>query len=153
MINKAKVENLADGLRVLIETQKSTSTLVPGASIREVGGVTKEMIATTLLCLVDEVGELAKELGYKPWKPVDIDNDKVKDEFADILAFLGLTTYYISALTGLTPEDLAEAYRRKTQENIRRFIGASENRSYLGVSNDSNYAAWLLAATERDDSE
>jgi NTP pyrophosphatase (non-canonical NTP hydrolase) len=143
IINDETKKFLSEGLEVLASTQEATSRLVPGASSEY--GVTDAMLSLVCFCLIDEIGELAKELGYKPWKPIMVDNEKVADEFADVLAFFGLMTHYILEVTGLTPEDLADAYREKTVRNIERFTGASElDSDYGGVSDDLDYASELL---------
>lgn len=143
MISPTTKSYLELGLSVLASTQENTSLLVPGAAVEN--RPTPDQIALYMLCLVDELGELAKEMGYKTWKPMEIDNERVADEFADVLAFFGLITHYVMELTGLDEKDLAEAYRAKTFRNIERFLGEShKDPDYKGVTNFVAYARNLL---------
>lgn len=113
--------NIYLGLRSLAETQYLVSGQLPGAL-----EPTKENFAVYALSLHDEIGEFVRELGWKPWKKdFDIDRTRVADEFADILAFLGLFIHYLDRL-GISPSDLARQYREKSEVNIRRMHGEVE---------------------------
>lgn len=81
-------------------------------------------VATFSFAMVDEVTELAKELGWKPWKSAQVhDRERILDEYADVVAFFGTLTNLVMRATGATAEDLAEAYARKTEVNRSRFRG------------------------------
>lgn len=69
-----------------------------------------------------EVAEFVNELPWKVWKKKDPDLDRVVDEFADVLHFLG-TFVSLLDLMGMTPETLATAFQTKWDENQRRFDG------------------------------
>ena len=84
---------------------------------------TKDAIRSYVLALFVELGEFVQELDWKPWKNgKKIDKERVADEFADILAFLGVILVHLEAL-GIDEADLAKAYRMKSVTNLRRFLG------------------------------
>ena len=122
------------GIDQLMIIQDEVSGMVPGTITPE---VTNDQVTRACFALSGEVFELAQELGWKDWK----DNpawtkeytEVVAEEFADVLAFLGLVTSLVCRRTGLTPYDLAEAYRVKTAKNIKRFEGTSGEKGYSGV--------------------
>lgn len=121
--------NLAAGLRHLAEVQRQVSAMVPDTITEE---VTNPQVTTVSFALSGEVFELAQKLGWKPWKAnyAEFTNEErsdIAEEYADILAFLGLLTNYVCQRTGLTIEDLATAYQQKTLKNIRRFNGEEGN--------------------------
>jgi NTP pyrophosphatase (non-canonical NTP hydrolase) len=63
------------------------------------------------------------ELDWKPWKRKDaLDLDKVAEEFADVLAFLGLFVVLLQHV-GLDPDMLAMAYVAKSEKNKQRLLG------------------------------
>lgn len=68
-----------------------------------------------------EVSEFVNELPWKVWKRKDPDVDRVVDEFADVLAFLG-TWVNLLGLMGISPTRLALAYAEKTRVNQARII-------------------------------
>ncbi len=116
--------SLVNGLAFLCDTQKAVSGLVPGAL-----ELSKENISVYGTALLSEVMEFINELGWKPWKNIERNHDKIVDEFADILAFLGLFVNYLDDI-GLTPDKLTEAYTAKTKENIDRFNGKYLDKGY-----------------------
>lgn len=76
------------------------------------------------MALSGEVHELAAELGWKPWKPsAEIDRAKVLDEFADVIAFFGSLAALVADATDASPEEMWEAYRKKTLVSHERFTG------------------------------
>lgn len=77
-----------------------------------------DYLAYNLYALVDEVTEMGKEVGWKPWAkdrgfvhPV-----AVCDEAVDVLHFVS----NILAACGVTGEQLEKAYRSKQDENRAR---------------------------------
>lgn len=83
-----------------------------------------EQVAVYTLALQREAQELAEELGWKPWKKLpEINRERVLDEFADVLAFLGLIATYVASVTDATPEEIALAYMRKSEVNVARLTG------------------------------
>lgn len=112
---------VAIGLQALRETQAQVSAHVEGAITPD--SPTKEQLQLYSLSLIREVTEWLDTLNWKPWKTdKELSFKRTTDEFADILAFLGLLTVYMLNL-GITPTDLADAYVNKTAENLARFNG------------------------------
>ena len=132
---------LTEGLESLIDTQTVVSGLVPGAVTPE---VTPAQIASYSLALIREVGELADELGWKPWKEQpERDLERIADEMADVLAFVGLLLIYVEH-AGVSPTDLAQAYRSKSMRNIARFFGKEDGYKDFG-SEHGITLEWLKA--------
>jgi NTP pyrophosphatase (non-canonical NTP hydrolase) len=83
-----------------------------------------DQIGTYLMALMVEVAELANELDWKPWKKdQEVDAARVRDEFADILAFTGVLVYLLNKKYGIGPDDLAAAYYDKSLANVARIAG------------------------------
>lgn len=113
LIALAGVQTIVSGM---VKDALPTDTDVPPANVLTYG-----------FAFIKEVIELMDELSWKPWKPrKPIDKVRVADEFADILAFLGLLIIYVMRLTGLTHDELAQAYLRKSDVNMARFNGEVE---------------------------
>ena len=106
------------GLKVLVDTQRDvTPKLDPMIFERPIDETTRSYILATIV----ELTELMDELDWKMWTPPKtLDKDRIADEFADILAFLGIIQWILFHRVGLTSEDLARAYKAKTKENARR---------------------------------
>lgn len=115
---------LAEGLDVLCGTQEDVSGLVPGATDTP---MTQDQVATYTLALLQEVHEFGNELGWKPWKENGFNPERAADEFADILAFLGLFIHLLDQ-SGVSPQMLADAYRKKSINNVGRFLGLPETK-------------------------
>lgn len=113
---------LAQGLKSLEDTQKLVSGMVSSALPPEGEVPSRDQIRTYFLATVVELVELMNELNWKPWKQSekDIDVVKVADEFADILAFLGVILNYLHSC-GVNTDTLAAQYARKSKVNIDRF--------------------------------
>jgi NTP pyrophosphatase (non-canonical NTP hydrolase) len=110
---------MATSLRVLC--QKQIDLWRKDRGVEGFAGNTEE-VRTISFALVAEILELANELGWKSWKPRQvIDRERVVDEWADCLAFLGTLTAYIISQVGVYPEELIRAYFVKLRENHRRF--------------------------------
>ena len=69
-----------------------------------------------------EIAELVNETPWKKWKQKPIDPDRIRDEMADVLAFLGVWLNILS-LWGITVTELALAYDEKNKRNHRRWDG------------------------------
>lgn len=120
---------LAEAIRILAETQAEVSDFVPGATNMP---ISPEQVRTYAFALISEVTELANAIGWKPWKqlgeilePVE-GRERVIDEMADILAFLGLLMYYLTEGFGITPAEIADKYHAKSMTNVARFHGKIE---------------------------
>lgn len=115
--------SVAVGLHGLAEVQAYVSSLADGALPEEGQPPTPQQVRDTILALVDEILECMHELDWKPWKRKDsIDVAKVTEEFADVLAFLGLFVVLLKHL-GINPDDLALAYAAKSEKNEQRLLG------------------------------
>jgi len=119
------VSRLAAGLSVLMITQK-------GVAKRAIPDWLKgepEYIRTTFLALIVEVVELVQLFNWKQWKDPHVFDehhlDRMANEFADMLAFLGYIILFLDDL-GVSPADLAEAYEEKTIINHARLAGDIE---------------------------
>ena len=111
--------NVLTGLLALVEAERLVNINRP-----DVGTGSPESLRQYSLALVVETAELLQELDWRAWRVGKaIDRERVADEFADILAFLGILTMDVMAQAGLTEQDLAEAFTRKTDVNIARSQG------------------------------
>lgn len=118
--------DLQRGLEYLLDIQSVTSAINPDCIPAVDELPTKDQLRTYFLAMMVETGELLQELNWKPWKKdKTIDKARVVDEFADILAFLGILITYLNRL-GMSTDDLAAAYVSKTRVNINRFLGKVE---------------------------
>lgn len=120
--------DLANGLDVLVEMQKQVSSPVPGAIPTGSAWPTKDALRTYTLAMIVEVAEWVQTTDWKPWKNKSEDAHiwdvyRTSDEFADILAFLGILLYYMEQWN-ISTEDIAAAYMRKSAENVRRINGS-----------------------------
>lgn len=115
--------NLFHGLDLLKSIQAITSDLTPNC-IPQIGDEpTKDQIRTYALAMMIEMGEFVQELNWKPWKKdKPLNEERIIDEFADILAFMGILLVYLDRL-GISMQDLAEGYIKKTNVNVSRFLG------------------------------
>lgn len=121
-------QELEHGLQVIMETQSWIADLNSnGDRIRQQGRLGPDQVSTYAFAMLDEIHELAKKLGWKPWKTQpDITPEYLEDladEFADILAFQGYLILGLNAM-GITPEMLAYAYRNKSIINKDTLSGA-----------------------------
>lgn len=87
---------------------------------------------TAALGFFVELGELVNEAKWKPWRDYGTANNeeiaRILDEAADVLHFLPWLFRNLEARFGITAGDLAEAFVRKHEVNIRRFRGEVEGR-------------------------
>lgn len=94
----------------------------------------KDVLSRYALALAIEVSEFSNELPWKTWKPgMEMDRDRVIDEFADILAFLGTWVALLKEMN-IDEATLAAAYAAKLSRNHERFNGTSGEAGYTGVS-------------------
>lgn len=114
------IDNITAALYDLGSIQSRVSSVVPGCITG--GTPTKDQIRTYGLAMMIEMAEFIQTLDWKPWKQKTIDRPVVIDEFADILAFMGIIILYLKEL-GITPLDLAQGYQKKSVTNINRFLG------------------------------
>jgi hypothetical protein len=110
------------GLRALLEMQKEVSGAF-GAIPEGDGPPGKRDFAEAALALFVEWGEFVNALEVKPWKKASRSRGAVVGEFADVLAFLGLSLVLLDR-AGMGPEALAAAYVAKSSVNLERAAGA-----------------------------
>lgn len=124
---ESEEDALEAGLAALLAVQRRVSAVDPIAMAEnEHGEPTKETLATYGFALASEVIELVKETSWRPWRDrKEVDKERFADEFADVLAFLGLWVKY-AGMFGLTPKHLAGAYARKSKVNVARLRGEVE---------------------------
>ena len=107
----------------LMEVQAAISDLVQ----EDNHAATPENIRTFFLALFVEVGECLNRLNWKPWKkPTTLDREAILDEAADMTAFWLQTCVILSDAVGATPQDILDAYLRKSAVNVARFTGKVE---------------------------
>lgn len=128
------VFQVGNGLFEMLWVQKYLSALVWDMDSPE-----NMQIGYAAFVLNGEIHELADKVGFKIWKDTpELTDDQladIADEFADIMAFLGQLMVMVCNRTGLTPADFAEAYRNKSERNLKRFLGTSGEAGYSGVAN------------------
>lgn len=117
---------VATGLMGLVECQRIVSRHVPGA----LDG-SRETITAYAYGLTEEIHEVVREIGWKPWKTPSIpDKARVIEEYADVLAFLGILTVNLAEACAVSPEEfVAQAcaqYARTSQRNVARFEHGQE---------------------------
>ena len=119
------VIDLAVGISLMMRVQDKVSQNDSMARGFE-GRPTQDQVAVCFLALADEVTELSREFGFKTWKAqprlTEEQLDKIAMETADIFAFMGIIFGWMRNI-GISPEDLAEAYIRKSGINIERLQG------------------------------
>lgn len=72
------------------------------------------------LALTIEANEFVNETPWKQWKKKPASPERMKEEFADFLAFIGCMITLMD-LYGITVDDLALSYVLKLRENRIRF--------------------------------
>lgn len=134
----ADTKDLAEGLRILKMTQSEVGKAIPGWVEGE-----PEFVRTTFLALVCELMELLQLFNWKQWKqPVDVNRDQAADEFADVLAFLGYIVIFLAGM-GVSTDDLATAYERKTIVNKKRLAGKVEGYGVRDGQSRPDSQGWM----------
>lgn len=127
---KAAVENcgmeVRIGLQALARVQSHVSSTVPGA----LDG-SRQTITNYAYALSEEVHETVREIGWKPWKEEKAANtERVVEEMADILAFLGVLTVNLAKRCNLDPDEfagmIAKQYEKTSNKNAQRFTNGRE---------------------------
>ena len=123
-------DKIEAGLHALMMIHSSTNRLVKQGDKRlsECLGE-PEVLRTYVLAAIVELTELLQEMDWKPWRDKEklMDQDKVMEEFADVLAFIGVIITILGS-HGFSTKQLADAYARKEQVNVGRFLRASEDK-------------------------
>jgi dimeric dUTPase (all-alpha-NTP-PPase superfamily) len=106
-------------LDILLELQRSARHRVEGT-----GPIGRAQIATYTVAMTDEVLELAREIGWKPWKlRAEVNHQRVLEEMADVIAFFGTWLDIVQTVTGASTEEIWSAYLEKAELNRQRFEG------------------------------
>jgi hypothetical protein len=121
-LGKALACGVGIGLTSLRDNQAIVSRPVAGAIPLPGVAIDKDALRTYILAMMIETAEFCQTLPWKPWKDGAIDKERTADEFADILAFMGVILVHLNRM-GITPAMLGEAYRKKSVVNIQRFLG------------------------------
>lgn len=120
------------GLYHLSIVQENVSGLVEDFG----GEISNDQVTRAAFALTGEVFELAQELGWKNWKdnPEMTPEQKARilEEYADVVAFFGLMTYYVLRRTEVSPREIEAAYWHKTRKNIDRLTGNTNEEGYNG---------------------
>jgi hypothetical protein len=147
-----RTAELARGLEALIWFQEWSTNIyserMPPNSGTEGGDhkvtaqrpATKEQWVMEAWALTEELHELLREVGWKPWKVTPPpDPTKVMYENADVLAFVGNILRYIVALPGasIRPHELADAFARVIQRNVARYRGQVQGYDVPGVQSST----------------
>jgi NTP pyrophosphatase (non-canonical NTP hydrolase) len=117
IFDEGATDILTQALEILVATEHLLVVNNPE------GGPTldKDAVRQYGFALCGEVHELCDELGWKDWKlPREPDYERSKDEFADVLAFLGVMVQLTNKLAGTSCAALAQQFRVKSQVNIDR---------------------------------
>jgi dimeric dUTPase (all-alpha-NTP-PPase superfamily) len=111
------------GVKGLFEIHNCTNELVmQGKSKLNDMLLEKDTVRTYVLALQVEVVEFLQTLDWKPWKNGKQESDeRVLDEFADIIAFIGVLITILKAM-GFDESDITSAYINKEQTNVVRFL-------------------------------
>jgi hypothetical protein len=115
-------ERVAGGLLQLIAVQRVISAPVIRSTDHQVN---RSYFRDYVLALYVEIGEFLNATSWKPWKfEVEVDQMQIQDEYADILAFLGIGLILLNRLyPNINPDTLAAAYIRKSRINVERAKG------------------------------
>ena len=113
-----------DGLLTIKNLHDATNRLVihNGKVLSEVLDQ-PDVLRTYVLATFVELAEFIQVLPWKPWRVSvkTVDKDKVLDEFADILAFIGVLMTILHDM-GFSTYDIASAYVNKERINVSRFV-------------------------------
>jgi hypothetical protein len=86
-----------------------------------------EDLRTYTLALFVEIGEFLQEFDWKPWRTKEARPHKAVEEFADILAFIGvLMNIMILLIPGLSIDKLVVAYMNKVSTIVERMADATK---------------------------
>lgn len=125
---------IEDGIRALRDVHIETNKIAShgeGALADVLGN--PDTIRTYVLATIIELAEFIQTLPWKPWRTSvkEIDDKKILDEFADILAFIGVLITILNNM-GYSPDQIADAYIKKEHINIDRFIENNEEKNKNG---------------------
>lgn len=115
--------DIYNGFEALSLIHRATSALVKhNNKSLDLQLTSPDVLRTYVLALMVEAGEFIQTLDWKPWRKNEGlgDLEKTADEFADIVAFVGMIMLILNDM-GLDSRELAKAYMRKEHVNVARF--------------------------------
>jgi len=116
-INDHEIEVLTQAFNIMRKVHKMSNADMGG-------GVNDKSVGTFTLALMVECAEFLQLWNWKPWKKVDkaFKELDVLDEFADILAFVGVLMTILET-KNISPQEIARAYAHKVEVNAQRMLG------------------------------
>lgn len=121
---RARALGIRQGLSALDEIHTATNKLVRHESGRLDEHLEDESVLHTyVLATIVELVEFLQTMQWKPWRVSvkEEDREHILEEFADIMAFLGVLVTVLRA-KGFSIADITNAYIRKELVNVRRFV-------------------------------
>lgn len=115
------------GLQTIILAQRAISGQVPGALDGD-----RRATVDAAYALIAEIHETVNETNWKPWKAQALPKpDRIIEEFADVLAFLGVFAINLAESCDMTPDlfvkKVAEQYYKTSFANLERFRNGVED--------------------------
>jgi hypothetical protein len=136
-INDVTRQAIEHGLATLQQVQSVVSA--PGLPADE---SPIALLRTYVLALFVELGEFINETPWKPWRKKTVHYEDAGEEFADILAFLGVILLLLpEVFPELTPQRLAAMYIDKSILNAYRIganYGTNRDTGKAGLPADAN---------------
>ena len=115
-------DTITNAFKLIRAFQRNARHIVSGT-----GEIDRHQVALYSVAMIDEVLELAREIGWKDWKPApkmdEVRAELVLREMADVIAFFGTWVDIALEVTGFAEFDLADAYLEKVAVNLDRFAG------------------------------
>ena len=126
MVVKNCHEDVYSGISMLAYVQSYVSQNVPGA----LDG-SRETVVSYMFALDEELHEIARELQWRPWRDPKIPNpDRVIEETADSMAFIGILMVNLAKACGLSLDEFCRRvsvqYEKVSLKNAERFIDGPE---------------------------
>jgi hypothetical protein len=119
-----------DGIRAFRDIHNATNKIASHGEGKLADVIeSSDALRTYVLATIVELAEFVQTLPWKPWRTSVkvIDDKKVLDEFADILAFIGVLITILNNM-GYSPDQITDAYILKEHININRFIENNEEK-------------------------
>lgn len=125
--------NVLLGISALSEIHNKTNTLVEHDEGKLSDNLLdSDVLRTYVLATIVELCEFVQTLPWKPWRQSIkvVDNEKLLDEFADILAFIGVLITILNKM-GFSSYDITKAYIHKEGINVARFTLQDEENNVI----------------------
>lgn len=117
-------------LEQLLDLQESITELAHINGSQNTDVVTQaRTVQSYAFMVIQELTELSRELGDKPWKPIppETTREKVLKEVGDFLAMAFQIVNLARERHGLSSKEIVEAYNSVSELNIARFTGKVED--------------------------